>query len=420
MYMDRATIEVRAGKGGDGSVSFHREKYVPDGGPDGGDGGRGGNIYLIVDDNMATLYEFSRKRKFAAQNGANGSSRQKSGLAGDHITIKVPRGTLVRDCESGALLADMSGSEPFLLCKGGRGGWGNQHFATSTRQAPRFAKSGAAGESRTVLLELKLIADVGLVGFPNVGKSSLLAVISAARPKIADYHFTTLSPNLGVVRVDVDNTFVCADIPGLISGAAEGAGLGHEFLRHVDRCRLLVHVVDVSGIEGRDPCADFDQINLELVEYSPELAARPQIVAANKCDLLDGGEAIERLRAHVDPYPLLEISAATTAGVRELVDAVARELATLPPVKVYEPDPIVVSPFANEKKTDIKREDGVWIVEGDWIVRLMADINFDDYESRMYFDRCLRAAKVFDILEEMGVQDGDTVSLYGFEFDYVK
>ena len=322
-FVDKARISIHAGKGGDGAVAFHREKYVAAGGPDGGDGGRGGDIVFVVDDNMSTLMDFRYKRKFVAADGENGLNKRCCGKDGAPVTIKVPRGTLVRDKETGGIMADMSTGEPFVVARGGRGGWGNQHFATATRQVPRFAKPGLPGESHELVLELKLLADVGLVGFPNVGKSTLLASVSRAKPKIADYHFTTLSPNLGVVYVAEGASFVLADIPGIIEGASEGAGLGHDFLRHIDRCRLLIHVVDVSGSEGRDPVEDFDAIEKELAEYSPELSSRPRLVAANKCDLLgDDRENLDRLRAHVEEkgWELFELSAATTAGTRELMN----------------------------------------------------------------------------------------------------
>ena len=421
-FIDKARITVRAGNGGNGVVAFHREKYVAAGGPDGGDGGRGGSIILQVDDNLSTLMDFRYKRKYVAPNGVDGQSARKSGKDGADLVIRVPRGTLVRDAETNEIIKDMSGPEPFVLCKGGRGGWGNIHFATPTRQVPRFAKAGLPGESHDVILELKLLADVGLIGFPNVGKSTLLSVVSKAQPKIANYHFTTLFPNLGVVWVDEGVSFVMADIPGIIEGASEGAGLGHDFLRHIDRCRLLVHVVDVSGSEGRDPVADFDAICEELKQYSPELAERPQIVAANKVDIMEDPENLERLRAHVEGkgYSLLEISAAAHQGTRQLVGKVAEMLSTLPPVTVYEPEyvprPEVVDTSA---PLDIRRsDDGTWLVEGPWLQRLMGNINFSDYESRMYFDRTLRESGLFQQLEERGIQDGDTVSMYDFEFEY--
>ena len=421
-FIDKARITVKAGNGGNGVVAFHREKYVAAGGPDGGDGGRGGSIILQVDDNLSTLMDFRYKRKYVAPNGMDGQSARKSGKDGADLVIRVPRGTLVRDAETNEIIKDMSGPEPFVLCKGGRGGWGNIHFATPTRQVPRFAKAGLPGESHDVILELKLLADVGLIGFPNVGKSTLLSVVSKAQPKIANYHFTTLFPNLGVVWVDEGVSFVMSDIPGIIEGASEGAGLGHDFLRHIDRCRLLVHVVDVSGSEGRDPVADFDAICEELKQYSPELAERPQIVAANKVDIMEDPENLERLRAHVEGkgYSLLEISAAAHQGTRQLVGKVAEMLSTLPPVTVYEPEyvprPEVVDTSA---PLDIRRsDDGTWLVEGPWLQRLMGNINFSDYESRMYFDRTLRESGLFQQLEERGIQDGDTVSMYDFEFEY--
>ena len=422
-FIDKAKITVKAGNGGNGAIAFHREKYVAAGGPDGGDGGRGGSIILQVDDHMSTLMDFRYKRKYSAANGADGQGGRKSGRDGQSLTIHVPRGTLVREAETGEIMADMSGSEPFVLCRGGRGGWGNSHFATPTRQVPRFAKAGLPGESHDVILELKLLADVGLVGFPNVGKSTLLSVVSKAQPKIANYHFTTLFPNLGVVWVEDGVSFVLADIPGIIEGASEGAGLGHDFLRHVDRCRLLVHVVDVSGSEGRDPVADFDAINEELKRYSPDLAKRPQIVAANKTDILEDPALLEALRAHVEAlgYPLVEISAAAHKGTRELVQLAAERLSVLPPIAVYEPDYVPRVPKADASAPlDIQHEDGVWMVEGPWLQRLMANVNFADYESRMWFDKALRDAGVFRRLEEMGIQDGDTVSMDGFEFEYQK
>lgn len=421
-FIDKARIAVKAGNGGNGVVAFHREKYVAAGGPDGGDGGRGGSIILQVDDNMSTLMDFRYKRKYAAPSGMDGQSARKSGKDGGDLTIRVPRGTLVRDTETGEIIKDMSGDEPYILCRGGRGGWGNLHFATPTRQVPRFAKAGLPGESHDVTLELKLLADVGLIGFPNVGKSTLLSVVSKAQPKIANYHFTTLYPNLGVVYADEGRSFVMADIPGIIEGAAEGAGLGHDFLRHIDRCRLLVHVVDVSGSEGRDPVADFDAINEELARYSPELAKRPQIVAANKADILETPENLERLRAHVESkgFALFEISAAAHQGVRQLMEKVGEMLSVLPPVTVYEPEYVPrPAPVDSSEPLHIERaDDGTWLVEGPWLQRLMGNVNFNDYESRMYFDRTLRESGLYQQLEEQGIQDGDTVSMYDFEFEY--
>ena len=423
-FIDKARIFCRAGKGGNGAVAFHREKYVSAGGPDGGDGGNGGNIVLVVDDNMSTLMDFRYKRKYVADNGMDGQGARKFGKQGKDLTIRVPRGTVVRDAESNEIIKDMSDSEPFILCRGGKGGWGNAHFATPTRQAPRFAKSGLEGEEHDVVLELKLLADVGLIGFPNVGKSTLLSVVSKARPKIANYHFTTLYPNLGVVYVDEGVSFVMADIPGIIEGAAEGAGLGHDFLRHIDRCRLLVHIVDISGSEDRDPVDDFEKINEELRQYSPDLASRPMLVAANKADLLPpDSDNLDRLKAHVEAqgYEFYVISAATTQGTRELMKTIAGKLAALPPVTIYEPE--YVKPLAEAGDADelqIERYDDLWVVSGKWLQKLLNDINFDDYESRMYFDRQLRKSGLFDRLEEQGIEDGDTVSIYDFEFDYTK
>ena len=420
-FVDTAKITVKAGNGGNGCVSFHREKYVAAGGPDGGDGGNGGNIILQVDDNLSTLMDFRYKRKYVAENGVDGMGQRKSGKDGKSLTIRVPRGTLVRDAETGEIIKDMSDSEPYILCRGGKGGWGNTHFATPTRQAPRFAKSGLPGESLDVVLELKLLADVGLIGFPNVGKSTLLSVVSRAQPKIANYHFTTLFPNLGVVYVEDGVSFVMADIPGIIEGASEGAGLGHDFLRHIDRCRLLVHVVDVSGCEGRDPVADFDAINAELKQYSPELAQRPQIVAANKVDILANDSLLEALRSHVEAlgYPLLTISAAAHQGTRELVFAIANRLRELPPVAVYQPEYVKRPPKVDmTQPLDITVEDGVYLVEGPWLQRLIANTNFGDYESRLWFDRMLRESGLFDRLEAMGIRDGDLVSMYNLEFEY--
>ena len=420
-FVDTAKITVKAGNGGNGCVSFHREKYVAAGGPDGGDGGNGGNIILQVDDNLSTLMDFRYKRKYVAENGVDGMGQRKSGKDGKSLTIRVPRGTLVRDAETGEIIKDMSDSEPYILCRGGKGGWGNTHFATPTRQAPRFAKSGLPGESHDVVLELKLLADVGLIGFPNVGKSTLLSVVSRAQPKIANYHFTTLFPNLGVVYVEDGVSFVMADIPGIIEGASEGAGLGHDFLRHIDRCRLLVHVVDVSGSEGRDPVADFDAINAELKQYSPELAQRPQIVAANKVDILADDSLLEALRSHVEAlgYPLLTISAAAHQGTRELVFAIANRLRELPPVAVYQPEYVKRPPKVDmTQPLDITVEDGVYLVEGPWLQRLIANTNFGDYESRLWFDRMLRESGLFDRLEAMGIRDGDLVSMYNLEFEY--
>ncbi|WP_294549357.1 GTPase ObgE [uncultured Pseudoflavonifractor sp.] len=420
-FIDTARITVRSGSGGNGAVAFHREKYVAAGGPDGGDGGRGGDVILKTDRHLSTLMDFRYKRKYVAENGQDGQGKRCTGKDGADLIIKVPVGTVVKDGETGEIICDMSGDEPFVLARGGKGGWGNQHFATPTRQVPRFAKAGLPGVTRDVVLELKLLADVGLVGFPNVGKSTLLSVVSKANPKIANYHFTTLYPNLGVVYVEEGTSFVMADIPGIIEGASEGAGLGHDFLRHIDRCRLLIHVVDVSGCEGRDPVEDFETINKELAEYSPQLASRPMIVAANKTDIAFDRTLVDKLKAHVEAkgMPFYEISAAAQKGVRDLVYAAARALADLPPITVYEPTYVERPPQVDmSQPLSITREDDVWIVEGPWLERLMANVNFGDYESRNWFDKMLRESGLFQRLEEMGIEDGDTVSMYNLEFEY--
>ncbi len=422
MFVDKVRITVIGGRGGDGAVAFHREKYVASGGPDGGDGGHGGSVILRVNDNLSTLLDFRYKRKYAAQAGQNGAGRNMSGKRGEPLIIQVPRGTVVRDAETGLIIADMSTGEDFILAKGGRGGWGNAHYATPTRQIPRFAKAGLKGQERDVILELKLLADVGLVGFPNVGKSTLLSVTSNAHPKIANYHFTTLYPNLGVIYVDEGVSFVMADIPGIIEGAAEGAGLGHDFLRHIDRCRLLIHVIDVSGSEGRDPVEDFDAICEELKNYSEDLAQRPMLVAANKTDIMaPDSDNLERLRAHVEAAgcELYEISAGTTVGTRQLMRIVAEKLRQLPPVTIYEPEYVeVIEEVADPSKFEIEHMGSTWLVTGTWLERLIMNINFDDYESRNYFDTMLRKCGLFARLEEMGISDGDTVDIYDFEFEY--
>ena len=420
-FVDTAKITVRSGNGGNGVVSFHREKYVANGGPDGGDGGRGGDIVVEVNDHMSTLMDLRYKRKYVAGNGADGAGKRCTGRDGEDLVIRVPRGTVIRDAETREIIQDMSRTDRFVLCRGGRGGWGNQHFATPTRQVPRFAKAGLPGQSRDVVLELKLLADVGLVGFPNVGKSTLLSVVSRAQPKIANYHFTTLFPNLGVVYVEEGVSFVMADIPGIIEGAAEGAGLGHDFLRHIDRCRLLIHVVDVSGSEGRDPVADFEAINEELRQYSPELASRKMIVAANKADIMTDSALLDKLRAHVEGLglELYTISAAAHQGTRELVLRTARLLQELPPVAVYEPTYVERPPEVDtDGAVDIQEFDGTWVVDAPWLQRLIANVNFGDYESRNWFDQKLRQSGLFGRLEEMGIKDGDIVSMYDLEFEY--
>ncbi|MBC8576597.1 GTPase ObgE [Yanshouia hominis] len=424
MFVDQAFIRVRAGKGGDGAVSFHREKYVAAGGPDGGDGGRGGNVIFVADTNKTTLMEFKYKTKYIAPDGEPGRARQCSGRAAEDLLVRVPLGTLVREKESGRLLADLSDGEPVVIARGGRGGWGNQHFATPTRQIPRFSKPGLPGEEFDLKLELKLLADVGLVGFPNVGKSTLVSMVSAAKPKIANYHFTTLTPVLGVVRIDSEKSFVMADIPGLIEGASEGVGLGHEFLRHVERCRLMVHIVDVSGCEGRDPIEDFDLINRELQNFSEDLAQRPMLVAANKCDIATEAQ-IEAFQGEIERrgYRFFPISAATRSGVDALIDAVAAALDELPPVLRYEPDPLPMEEAApgDSRRFEITRgDDGIYYIKADWMPRILASVNMDDYESLQYLQRTLQNTGIIDRLEEMGIQENDTVDIDGFEFDYLR
>ena len=426
MFVDHVKIYIKAGDGGNGAVAFHREKYVSAGGPDGGDGGHGGNIVFRVDEGTNTLLAFRYKHKFIAQNGGNGKGSKFHGATADDLVIMVPPGTLIRDSETGKVIHDMSENDgaDYIACKGGRGGWGNRHFATPTRQVPMFAKSGTKGQEKEVILELKMLADVGLIGYPSVGKSSILARISAAKPKIADYHFTTLSPNLGVVRAKGERGFVAADIPGLIEGAADGAGLGHAFLRHVDRCRLLLHVVDISCFEGRDPVEDIEKINYELARYSEELASRPQIILANKTDALDRELVdIPAFEEYVreNGWTLLYISAATGEGIPEMVELVAEHLAELPPMRVYEKEYAPEDAYVGGgKETVIRRENNTFYVEGEWLVNLMGQINFEDYESLNFFQRVLQRSGVFEALEEKGCRDGHTVSIYDFEFDYVK
>lgn len=422
MFVDIAKIKIKAGNGGNGAVSFRREKYVAAGGPDGGDGGRGGNIVFQVDDNLSTLADFRYKRKYVAPNGENGAGGRKSGRRGEDLIIKVPRGTIIKEAESGAVMADMSTDEPFIAAKGGRGGWGNPHFATPTRQVPRFAKEGTPGEEWEVSLELKLLADVGLLGFPNVGKSTLVSVVSQAKPIIANYHFTTITPVLGVVSMGEGSSFVMADIPGLIEGAGDGVGLGHEFLRHVDRCRLLVHIVDAAGSEGRDPIEDFEIINKELEKFDPELAKRPQIVAANKIDLATD-EQLERLREYFESrgYEYHTICAPITEGTTELINAVWNKLHTLPPIKKYDTENIPLEMFEkqDDKGFTIKVIDDVYFVEAKWLLKILQRTDLDDYESLQYFQRILISSGIIDALRERGINEGDTVSIYDLEFDFV-
>ena len=423
MFVDIAKIHLKAGNGGNGAVSFRREKYVAAGGPDGGDGGKGGDIIFKVADNLSTLADFRYKRKYTAEDGQKGGTTRCTGKSAPDLIISVPRGTVVKDTETGRIIADLSDDEPQVIAKGGNGGWGNMHFASATRQIPRFAKNGNPGEELDVTLELKLLADVGLVGFPNVGKSTLISVVSEAKPNIANYHFTTLTPVLGVVKMGEGSSFVMADIPGLIEGASEGIGLGHEFLRHVERCRMLLHVIDASGSEGRDPLDDFNKINEELSKFSPELKERPMIVVANKCDLCDD-EQVENLRKHFEGlgYKFFPIMAPISEGTKELIDCVAATLATLPAIKKYEAEPKPHVDYTVEKKRtfNIRACDGVFFVEdAPWIMDVMNTVDPDDYESLQYFERVLRSSGIIDGLKAAGVQEGDTVSVYDIEFEYV-
>ncbi len=427
MFIDKIQIYVKAGAGGNGAVSFRREKYVAKGGPDGGDGGNGGNVIFQVDDGFNTLLSFRYKRKFIAEPGGNGEGAKRHGKNGQDVIIKVPRGTIIRNAENEKIIKDMSDGEPFVVCKGGRGGWGNKHFATPTRQIPRFAKNGLPGEEKEIILELKMIADVGLVGLPSAGKSSLLAAVSQARPKVADYHFTTLEPSLGVVNTGGDRGFVMADIPGLIEGAAEGAGLGHDFLRHIERCRLLLQVVDISGIEGRLPADDFDTISQELEEFSQELADRPRIIAANKCDLiLEDDENLKSLKTLAEAlgYKVFPISTATREGIPELLREIERMLLELPPITVYESEiteeDTDTFEEARPEDTVIERDSaGVYVCTGKWLEKLCGRINFDDRESLMYFQKSLNDGGIIEKLRAAGCVEDDTVRMFDIEFDFV-
>lgn len=425
MFTDKAKIIIKAGNGGNGAIAFHREKYVAAGGPDGGDGGKGGSVIFHVDTGLSTLMDFRYKRKYAARPGEDGRGNCCNGRKGDDIIIDVPLGTVVRDSQTGKILADLSDeSKDVVLLKGGNGGWGNAHFATATRQTPNFAKNGQPGIEREVTLELKLLADVGLVGFPNVGKSTLLSVTTKAAPKIANYHFTTLEPNLGVVELAEHMSFVLADIPGIIEGASEGVGLGHEFLRHIERTRLLIHVVDVSSIEGRNPIEDFDIINSELAKYNLELENRPQIVAANKTDIIQDEKAYEEFKKEIAKrgYELFEISAATRSGVDELMKHVFSELQKLPPIQVYEPEMDLEEESiidTTEKGFEITKDGAVYVVSGTWIEAVGGSVNFSDEESLQFFQRALKNHGVIDALVDKGIGEGDTVRIGDLEFDFV-
>ena len=423
MFVDIAKIKIKGGDGGAGAVAFHREKYVAAGGPDGGDGGKGGDVVFVVDDNLSTLADFRYKRKYSAPNGEGGKGGRCNGKKGQDLEIKVPRGTIIREANSKAVMADMSKTERFVAAKGGKGGWGNMHFATSTRQVPRFAKPGVPGEEWEVSLELKLLADVGLVGYPSVGKSSLISVVSQAKPKIGDYHFTTLVPNLGVVSMGEGNSFVLADIPGLIEGASEGVGLGHQFLRHVERCRMLIHIVDVSGSEGRNPIDDFEKINEELKKFNPDLAERPMIVAGNKIDMAEP-EQIEEFKKYVNDkgYDYYSICAPIMEGTKELMNVTWNMLKELPPIKEYEVEEIPLESLIPEDDNSFKitqEDEGYYLVEAKWFPRVLKGIDVTDYEALQYMQRVLEKSGVFDALREKGIQEGDIVSLYDIEFEYI-
>ncbi len=423
MFVDKANIRIKAGDGGDGAVAFHREKYVAAGGPDGGDGGRGGDVVFVADSNLSTLADFRYKRKYTAARGENGRGGRCNGKNAPKLVIRVPFGTVIKEESTGRILADISDTEEHVVARGGKGGWGNPHFATPVRQVPRFAKPGLPGEEFDVVLELKLLADVGLVGFPNVGKSTLVSVVSQAKPEIANYHFTTITPVLGVVSMGEGSSFVMADIPGLIEGAWQGTSLGHQFLRHVERCRMLVHIVDVSGSEGRDPIEDFETINQELEKFNPELAQRPMVVAGNKCDMADD-EQIARFAAYVNAkgYDFFPIMAAIRYDVDPLLKKIQEMLSKLPPIARFEPEPAPVMKVEDfdDHSVTIKNVNGVYTVEADWLLQVMRGINFDDYESLNYFQRVLDNGGVTEALRQKGVQDGDTVSIYDVEFDFME
>lgn len=429
MFADRAKIYIRSGKGGDGHVSFRRELYVPNGGPDGGDGGRGGDVIFEVDEGLNTLYDYRHRRKFKAQDGEEGGKRRCHGKDGGDIILKVPEGTIIREAESGRIIADMSGgNRRQTILKGGRGGAGNQHFATSTMQVPKYAQPGQPAQELEVVLELKVIADVGLVGFPNVGKSTLLSRVTNAQPKIANYHFTTLTPNLGVVDLEGGGGFVIADIPGLIEGASEGVGLGHEFLRHIERTRVLIHMVDAASTEGRDPIEDIYAINRELKAYNEEIAARPQVIAANKVDVLGGDEEpIERLKKEFEPQGIRVFPISAVAGqglkellyhVKELLDAAPQEAVIFEPEFFPSEELVYVNlPYTVEKSEE---EEGVYIVEGPRIEKMLGYTNLDSEKGFAFFQKFLKDTGILDELEEAGIQEGDTVRMYGLAFDYYR
>ena len=423
MFIDKARIFVKAGNGGNGAVSFRREKYVPAGGPDGGDGGRGASVIFEVDNDLRTLMDFKYQRKYVATPGGDGSKKRQAGKNGEDLVLKVPAGTIIRDEATGKIIADLKHEgDRAVVARGGRGGKGNQHFANAVRQAPNFAKSGTDGEERWIILELKMIADVGLLGFPNVGKSTFLSVVTKAKPKIANYHFTTLTPNLGVVQTKFGDSFVLADIPGLIEGAAEGVGLGHDFLRHVERTKVLIHIVDISGLEGRDALEDFDKINDELKLYNEKLATRPQVVVANKMDILEDESIFEEFKNELEDrgYKVFKMSAATRQGVDDVIAYVSELLKEAEEIELVSEEEMF-RPELDEQQDEglqIDIEDGVYVVTGKSLRRIMYSVNFDDMESLQYFQKAMESQGVFDRLREMGIEDGDTVRIYEIEFEF--
>lgn len=422
MFVDRAVIHIKAGKGGDGRVSFRREKYIPEGGPDGGDGGRGGSIIAEVDEGMRTLMDFRYQRSYKAQPGDPGGAVLRYGKSGQDMVIRVPAGTLIRDKESNKIIADLTKKgDRMVIAKGGKGGRGNTHFKSSVKRTPTFAEQGTYGDEREVILELKMLADVGLLGFPNVGKSTLLSMTTKAKPKIANYHFTTITPNLGVVEVIRGRSFVLADIPGLIEGASDGVGLGHDFLRHVERTRVLIHVVDVSGLEGRNPIEDFDIINKELSLYSNQLEGRIQVVAANKIDLCYDRELADAFIAEVSGrgYKVFEISAATGEGVEPLMQYVTEVIETVELPELYTADDLFTGDEEDTSKDILYyMDEEVYVVDGVPIERLVYSTDFEDIDSLRRFQDLLRKKEVFVRLREMGIQDGDTVRIFDFEFEF--
>ena len=423
MFIDKARIFVKSGNGGNGAVSFRREKYVPAGGPDGGDGGNGASVIFEVDLGLRTLMDFKYQRKYVTEHGEDGSKKRKAGRNGEDLILKVPPGTIIRDEATGLVIADLKEEgDRAVVAKGGRGGKGNQHFANAVRQAPAFARSGSDGVEKWVVLELKMIADVGLLGFPNVGKSTFLSVVTKAKPKIANYHFTTLTPNLGVVQTKFGESFVLADIPGLIEGAAEGVGLGHDFLRHVERTKVLIHIVDISGLEGRDALDDFDKINGELKLYNEKLATRPQVVVANKMDILEDESIFDEFKNELEGrgYKVFKMSAATRQGVDDVIAYVsellreAEEIELVSEEEMFRPELDEVQ----DEGLQIDIEDGVYVVTGKSLRRIMYSVNFDDMESLQYFQKAMESQGVFDRLREMGIEDGDTVRIYEIEFEF--